>query len=433
MSSWKSIIRKIIPASVKSKLWDIYISFLIKYMPFRYKYILKKIKKKDQIKIAFLVQLASSWKYDYIFNLFLDNPRYEVIIIICPISSYDNDAMFKEMQRAFDFFSRLNYTVFSTWDKGSQQWIDIKETFNPDIVFFSNPWAELSRPEYYIFNFLNTLSCYAPYGFKTSHLYEAIFNKPFQNLLWKIFYETTMHKDFAFKYARNKGKNGSVTGYPGMDNLLDRSYAPEDVWKTRENRIKRIIWAPHHTILGKSDSNVGFSTFLLYSEFMLQIAKEFKTKIQISFKPHPLLRPKMNNHSDWGKDKTDRYFNTWSTLPYTQLNEGNYIDLFLTSDALINDGESFMVEYLYTQKPAMFLVADDEVSQRFNEFGKMTFEQLYQGYSGKDILAFIDDVVIKGNDHKKEKRVEFFENQVKPPYDRLASENIYNIINSAVS
>jgi hypothetical protein len=418
---------------MKENLWAFYIFVMIKFLPYRFKKLVRKVRKKDKIKIAFMIQMASSWKYDYLFRMLLEDKRFEPIIIICPITNYDSDTMYRELQIANDFFFSQNYPVYSTWDENSQKWIDIKKNLNPDIVFFSNPWAELSRPEYYIYNFLDTLTCYAPYGFKSSHLYNAIFNMPFQNLLWKIFYETEIHKRLAFKYARNKGANGLVTGYPGMDTLLDISYLPKEVWKIKNKTIKRIIWAPHHTIFGKADSNVGFSTFLLYSDFMFRIAEKYKNSIQISFKPHPLLRPKMYNHQDWGKEKTDLYFEKWMYLPNAQLNDSNYIDLFLTSDGLINDGESFMVEYLYTQKPSLFLVADERVSERFNVFGKLVFDQLYKGYNESDIDSFINDVIINGKDYKKEMRIDFFENQVKPPHNKLASDNIYCFIKTTLS
>jgi hypothetical protein len=41
-------------------------------------------------------------------------------------------------------------------------------------------------------------------------------------------------------------------------------------------------------------------------------------------------------------------------------------------------------------------------------------------------------VIIGGNDHMKEERVGFFEKYVKPPNDKLASENLFSIIMNAV-
>ena len=402
-------------------------------MPFRYRRLLKEVKRKDKVRIVFLIQLASSWKYDYLFQLFLNDDRFDPIIAVCPVISYSNDNKFMEMDRAIHFFQNLNYPVYPTWKKESREWVDIKKDLKPDIVFFSNPWADLSMPRYYIYSFLDTLSCYVPYGFKSSHLYQAIFNKPFQNLLWKIFYETEFHKSLAKKYGRNKGRNGVVTGYPGMDNLLSVGYESDSAWGNTDTNIKRIIWSPHHSIFGKEDSNVGFSTFLKYYNFMIDVTDKYRSSVHFSFKPHPLLKSKLYKHKDWGRERTDNYYSSWDSSPNTQLNEGNYIDLFLGSDAIINDGESFMVEYLYTKMPAMFLVADDTITDRFNEFGKKAYKNLYKGYSEHDITSFINDVIIGGNDYKAKERIEFFDNQVKPPNDVLASENIFNCISLSVS
>jgi hypothetical protein len=419
--------------SIKKVIWKVYVPVLIKLMPYRYKLLVRKLKRKEKIKVVFLIQLASSWKYDYLFKLLLDSKRFDPVIVICPVVNHEEDVMFTELNMAFDFFSEKDYPVINSWDDQTQNWLDVKTSIKPDIVFFSNPWGQMSKPEYYIFNFLDTLTCYVPYGFKSSHLYEAIFNKPFQNLLWKIFYETSFHLEMAKKYARNKGMNGLVTGYPGMDNLLDNTYQPKDVWKIEDKSVKRIIWAPHHSILGEMDSNVGFSTFLIYSDKMLEIADIFKEEIQISFKPHPLLKAKLYKHSNWGKLRTDEYFDKWSSLPNTQLDEGNYIDLFLTSDAIINDGESFLVEYLFAGKPAMFLVADDNVTNRFNEFGKLAFNHLYHGRNDIEVRTFIEDVIIGGKDTLKEKRDNFFKENVKPPNDKLSSENIFNLLNEVLT
>ena len=46
---------------------------------------------------------------------------------------------------------------------------------------------------------------------------------------------------------------------------------------------------------------------------------------------------------------------------------GEYRAYFASSDAMILDSVSFMAEYLYVHKPALFLTREGE---RFNEFGE---------------------------------------------------------------
>jgi CDP-glycerol glycerophosphotransferase (TagB/SpsB family) len=246
-----------------------------------------------------------------------------------------------------------------------------------------------------------------------------------QNFTWRFFLETEIHQKLSRIHARNKGINTIVTGYPGMDIFLQKGYNPIDDWKIKNRKIKRIIWAPHHTISGMGAS-LDYSTFLSYSELMLQLAEKYKNEIQIAFKPHPVLRPNLSKEEVWGKNKTDEYYQKWADLPNGLLEEGNYIDLFLTSDGMIHDSSSFVIEYLYTNKPVMFLINNDSIPDKFNEIGKMAFSKLYHGKSQKDIEEFIRNVIIRGKDIGKEERIEFFDSIVKPPNNRSASENIFN-------
>ena len=48
----------------------------------------------------------------------------------------------------------------------------------------------------------------------------------------------------------------------------------------------------------------------------------------------------------------DEYVAQWNNLPNAYLyNKGNYIELFKTSDLLITDCSSFLLEYMPTLKP----------------------------------------------------------------------------------
>lgn len=93
------------------------------------------------------------------------------------------------------------------------------------------------------------------------------------------------------------------------------------------------------------------------------------------------------------------------------LEEGNYLPLFDTSDAMINDSISFLGEYLYVNKPLLFLTRQE---QRFNELGKAIVDAHYQcsGRDFKKIEDFLVNVVIDGNDTRKKIREDIFEREL---------------------
>lgn len=88
---------------------------------------------------------------------------------------------------------------------------------------------------------------------------------------------------------------------------------------------------------------------------MVTFAQKYKDKVQIVFKPHPMLYRTLCEHSEWGKERTDAYYSMWNNMSNTQLEEGDYTELFMQSDAMIHDCGSFILEYLAVDKPCMFL------------------------------------------------------------------------------
>ena len=54
--------------------------------------------------------------------------------------------------------------------------------------------------------------------------------------------------------------------------------------------------------------------------------------------------------------------------------ESDYIDLFLTSDAMIHDSGSFLIEYIYVNKPVQRIISNFEARNDFNSIGKKCFD-----------------------------------------------------------
>lgn len=56
---------------------------------------------------------------------------------------------------------------------------------------------------------------------------------------------------------------------------------------------------------------------------------------------------------------------------FTQLDEGEYESLFYYSDAIIHDSSSFLAEYVFTNKPALYLMNPEKINSLVNDFGKI--------------------------------------------------------------
>ena len=211
-----------------------------------------------------------------------------------------------------------------------------------------------------------------------------------------------------------------------MENLMHQDYKAVDVWKPQEKKKKRIIWAPHHTV----DYLFNSSNFLTYSEEMLRLAEKYKEEIQIAFKPHPVLKFKLINI--WGLEKTEEYNSRWANMENGQIEQGDYIDLFMTSDAMIHDSVSFTAEYLYTGKPVLFQIKEKQVLEEFNSFCRMCIEKHYHAYSIEETEQFIREVVIGGKDPKKAEREQFYKQYLYPKDGVMPSDKIFEILKNAI-
>lgn len=424
----KSFIRKILPKPIKNWASNIYFKFLSKHVQLNHHKALKKIHGKEKIKVVFLLIHESVWKYAGLYNLMLKDKRFEPIVVVCPYTPYGKEVMLRDMNQAYNSFKEKGYNVVKSLNEETGAWLNVKKELKPDLVFFTNPW-KLTKNKYSITNFNDTLTCYVPYFFQvTKHLGEN-FGGLVQNLSWKVFYESNVHFDFAKEYSRNSAINVVVSGYPALDSFLFDQKAKSDPWKIKDNKLKRVIWAPHHTIPGQ-DSGLRFSNFLLYSDLFLELITNKSLEVQIAFKPHPLLRPKLSKDDVWGKEKTDSYYRLWETSERGMLAEGDYVDLFLTSDAIIHDSGSFTIEYLATKKPSLYLLNSIEQLEGLNCFGKSAVQCHYIARNYQEVEGFLKDVVILENDSKKDQRISFIKGNLIPPNKKSATQNIFDYLKS---
>ena len=386
---------------------------------------LERLKGKKCIECLFIVSDIADWKCDSVFTLMLKNERFNPRVLIAPAVNYNSELLIYKQKQCVDFFSSKQYSFIVAFNAEEKKYINVKKELNPDIIFYTIPYKAVSDKRYYISNLRDSLGVYIPYAFSNNCNLNYQYDLLFHNLVWRYYVESEEHLSYFKQVSRCKGISGVVTGYPAIENLIraheKRSY---ESWKIDNRSLKRIIWAPHHTIERKGI--VVYSCFLEYAHFMVQMAQKYQNEIQIAFKPHPLLRPKLNEL--WGKEKTDTYYKCWEEMPNTSLCEGDYVDLFLTSDAMIHDSGSFITEYLYVNKPVMRTINDIPLSSMYNSFTLKSLDQYYLARNTKDVEQFIENI-IKGIDPLKEQRTSFI-NEVLMPQKSPSQSIIENILDS---
>ena len=343
--------------------------------------IAQKTKKGEKVRVAFLVMDIGVWKADSVYTAMLDSSIFSPCIVVIPRIN-DPDPI-RNANETRDYFLGLGYETIVPYNQG---WRELESFINPDIIFISNP-HDITDKNYYIRSMYKKLTCYIPYFEQVCKDYEGHFNNLTVNLCWKVFQINEIHKEIAKEYCFNKGINIDVVGYPAVESLYNESTELLNDWK--KNNLKKIIIAPHHSIGGST--MLANSNFLIFADAYKNLALKYKEEVNFAFKPHPLLKQNLYNHADWGTEKTDKYWSFWESCENTQLETGSYQGLFKYSDAMIHDCSSFLIEYLYVNKPVLYM--NKNIRDKLNAYGKFGYDNVLKCSNEGELSDFIEKVV----------------------------------------
>lgn len=395
--------------------------YLVRHIPTKHqKRKARILRNKEKIKVAFIVYDIAKWRSESLYKEMLSHPRFEPVIVI--VAHYPFYADYTLVMQIFEA------TVRSIKQKGysyeiGKKFFDIASLVQPDIIFYGEAYSGAFDSPYEMRTEREPLGCYLHYAMHNTKLKKINNLKPL-NLNWMTFIENSATYEDLKLNLDNKGSNIVVTGIPLQDDFITPSVIKQ-VWKIQEHEKKHVIWAPSHTIPGV-DNVYCQSTFLEIADDMLSLAEKYSDCIQWAFKPHPALKAKLI--TIWGKQRTNDYYNRWAEMECSQLEEGQFIDLFCSSDAMIHDCQSFMVEYLFTENPVMYLENGSSVSDIFNTQTTKAFDVHYKGATISDIESFITKTVMEGHDPLKQDRIKYKSEYLVPPHGKTASQNIINAI-----
>ena len=404
---------------------------------------IRKLQKQEKVIVGFIANYASSWIGDELYNLFMQSDKFEpyVFVIANHTPGQSQNQIIEEYAKNLSYFQSRDLRVVQTMDTNTGiQYTWEQMGIKPQLCIWLTPWTSLFRGLFHLLNYsLDVLHTYIPYGIMAADNEAKNFpydqyNQLLHNMTWKNFEESRISVEMAEKYAYVGSKNAFYTGYPKMDAFYVKDLIEKDPWdelflKAGNPDAKKIIYAPHHTLA--EDEPVIFSTFASNYLYFLELAEKYQNETIWVFKPHPQLVYKAIKEGIFSdEDEWNAYLQKWKNLKNAEvMDEGMYHNLFMRSDAMILDSVSFLAEYLYAHKPLLMLTRD---GQYFNDFGRELMKVHYHasGTDEKEIEAFVTDIVLDGNDKKKEKREDFFkQNQdYMQMLGKNAAANIFELI-----
>lgn len=256
--------------------------------------------------------------------------------------------------------------------------------FEPDIVFYT--LGTVAYPAAYRIEFVSNfcLTCYLSYGFLMVNELDYQFGQSFHHAAWRIFASTA--REQAEYAARSKRLTNNIvtTGYTKFD--CYPAYIPAPPPRPR------IIWAPHWTI-GVVYPALNLGCFAEICMPMLDFMRQ-RSDIDFVFRPHPNLRYACEKTTFMDEAAYNGYLDMLRSLPNVEVVfDGNNIERFLASSAMITDSVSFLAEYIPSGRPLLFLERPDRA--QFSDAGERIIAAHYRGHGMGPIAAFIDNVAAR--------------------------------------
>lgn len=405
----------------------------------------EKLWRGQKVRVAFLAVSAAEWPAEEVYRLLERDDRCESYIVVSPLLERDKEDAKQTYMQTCRFFEESGHAVRKVYDVDRERYAGWEELGGvPDILIHLNSWYRALPEEYWIESLpLSCLNCYIPYGIYVAnsvdgnYVRDFVYNSQFANMLWRIYADSDENVKGYQTYGLLQGKNVFRSGYAKMDYFLhERVYGEEQIraiWKipagADAKEMKKLILAPHHSF--KGHAGIAFSTFHKNLYFWLYLAKKYEDKITFILKPHPNLRARAVEAGVFESFAAcDAYLEEWNSLPNGKVvTEADYRDIFATSDGMIMDSASFLAEYMYVDKPLLFLRRE---GQAFNELGKKCLQCCYteRGEDYTEIENFLIRTILGGEDEKKEIRRAMFAEELDylTKNQIMASESIYQDI-----
>ena len=312
---------------------------------------------KNKIKCLFLIHNIESWDSVFsVYNEMLHSEQFNVIIASIN-RRYPGSSIFKDEDYVHRILTQLGIEHIRFNNDNSYDDLNIIKSLAPDVIFRQSQWDNDIPPGFSTNNLRFSKLCLIPY--EIMNFVQLGFNhlsNYYHTSCWKLFVANTQTKIEQEQHDKLNGLNVFVTGHPKVKELKEA----KPFWPINSNPNAnkfKILWASHHSI----DHNwSNFSVFLNIYNDMLDWAKS-DNSIEFVFSPHPALVTVLESLNDpILKESINNFFIEWNQLDNTYYyREGPYGPLFQSSDILIMDGISWLLEYQLMKKPIIFIERQD--------------------------------------------------------------------------
>jgi len=350
-----------------------------------------KLLNNEKIRVIFLFQSSSFWpSWDSVWELMSRNNRFEVKMVLCDIPVKEKTQFENSAQFLSD--SDIDYTHINDFN------ID---DYKPHIIFLHTPYDGHRPRSLYSKNLCikGYRIIYIPYGIEISDIEKARsdhFHGGVTNLAWRIYTFSPDIIPYYKMFSLTSGEMVKAFGHPKFDSYkkppLEMPQEIKDQAKGRPILLMKVHFPKK--VAGKFIT----PSISIYKKFLSEISKY--NNIFCIFMPHPKF------YEQLGKFESVHKFqalikNAHNVIEYTG---DDYRPVLMNADFHVIDRSALMIEAGVTGRPVLYVEANPE--EKMTLPVEQIISKYYRAKNADDILRYVDQVAMMGEDPLKEERME---------------------------
>ena len=367
--------------------------------------------KKEKARVGFVLQEPNSWaSIQSVYEAVKADPDMEPVVLLVPEMEFAFYVKVKKViWEATYAFGKETFTegCIQTYNPETGEWVDPAK-LDLDYVFYSRPY-ETYLPKPYRAKAMKRLcrTCFVPYSSPLLGDYPLMYNMHFIRNLHMVFCE----KQKSYDYVRGRlgltvrsgDQHVFLVGFPKFDLNWNMEGVESTIWpRPREKGRLRILWTPRWT----TDPRLCGSNFMNYKEEIISWA-EHDQNLDLVFRPHPMGLWNYVHSGLMTQEELDQYLARYEACGNAAVDRRpTYYDTFWSSDVLVTDMSSVMMDYMLTGRPIVFcptpirkLMSDDP---RY-DVGHLV-DGLYIVHSFAEIQETVQ-ALARGDDPRRETRM----------------------------
>jgi hypothetical protein len=342
--------------------------------------------------------------FETVYQTMAEDPEFYPLVVALPYKHGTLPEGEYKDAGMFEFCELRKIKVVHGYDKEATEWLN-PASLMPDYVFFQTPYHFF--PSEWSVEQISMMArvCYIPYATLLSkgEIAAAVHPDGFFKYVNLFFSECQFKKDLFGREFENKRwykkEKVVLSGHPKLDYLTDVNEFQSKAWKrgVRKDLI-RLLWTP------RWNTWEGNCHFFDHKEFFSEFSTQHQ-EVDFAFRPHPLCFQNFIKTGEMSLDDLKQMRLDYDVSLNMTIDENlQYEGTFTTSDMLISDLSTMMLEYFATGKPIIYTLRTDP-KILLNEYGLKLSEGLYLAKNCEELLNAIS-MLLSGQDPLREKRQE---------------------------